>query len=175
VQLNVEELFVIIVIAAVVIGPSRIPKYAEQLGRLVRTLRDMARGATKTLKEELGPEAEDLDFTKLDPRQYDPRRIVRDALMEDDAPARTRSSSSSPGGSGSSNGSGSSSSTGGSGSSGSTGAAAGAAAAAGGAAAGGAAAVAGSDSAAEAGQAEPAEAEDADPLAGGAPFDDEAT
>src|SRR5699024_10177099 len=121
------------------------PKYAEQLGRLVRTLRDMARGATKTLKEELGPEAEDLDFTKLDPRQYDPRRIVRDALMEDDAPARTRSSSSSSAGSGSSNGSGSSSS---SGSSSGTGAAAGAAAA--GAAAGGAAAAAGSDSVAEA-------------------------
>src|SRR5699024_1530978 len=160
-----EELFGIIVIAAVVIGPSRIPKYAEQLGRLVRTLRDMARGATKTLKEELGPEAEDLDFTKLDPRQYDPRRIVRDALMEDDdAPARTRSSSSSSGGSGRTNGSGSS------GSSGSSGAAAGAAAAA-----GGAAAAAGSDSAAEVAQAETAEAEDADPLADGAPFDDEAT
>lgn len=167
-QLNVEELFVIIVIAAVVIGPSRIPKYAEQLGRLVRTLRDMARGATKTLKEELGPEAEDLDFTKLDPRQYDPRRIVRDALMEDDdAPARTRSSSSSSGGSGRTNGSGSSGS---SSSSGSSGAAAGAAAAA-----GGAAAAAGSDSAAEVAQAETAEAEDADPLADGAPFDDEAT
>lgn len=167
-QLNVEELFVIIVIAAVVIGPSRIPKYAEQLGRLVRTLRDMARGATKTLKEELGPEAEDLDFTKLDPRQYDPRRIVRDALMEDDdASARTRSSSSSSGGSGRTNGSGSSGS---SSSSGSSGAAAGAAAAA-----GGAAAAAGSDSAAEVAQAETAEAEDADPLADGAPFDDEAT
>src|SRR5699024_6601676 len=164
----VEELFVIIVIAAVVIGPSRIPKYAEQLGRLVRTLRDMARGATKTLKEELGPEAEDLDFTKLDPRQYDPRRIVRDALMEDDdASARTRSSSSSSGGSGRTNGSGSSGS---SSSSGSSGAAAGAAAAA-----GGAAAAAGSDSAAEVAQAETAEAEDADPLADGAPFDDEAT
>jgi len=171
VQLNVEELFVIIVIAAVVIGPSRIPKYAEQLGRLVRTLRDMARGATKTLKEELGPEAEDLDFTKLDPRQYDPRRIVRDALMEDDdAPARTRSSSSSSGGSGRTNGSGSSGNSGSSSSSGSSGAAAGAAAAA-----GGAAAAAGSDSAAEVAQAETAEAEDADPLADGAPFDDEAT
>src|SRR5699024_3823753 len=163
-----EELFGIIVIAAVVIGPSRIPKYAEQLGRLVRTLRDMARGATKTLKEELGPEAEDLDFTKLDPRQYDPRRIVRDALMEDDdAPARPRSSSSSSGGSGRTNGSGSSGNSGRSSSSGSSGAAA--------AAAGGAAAAAGSDSAAEVAQAETAEAEDADPLADGASFDDEAT
>jgi len=170
VQLNVEELFVIIVIAAVVIGPSRIPKYAEQLGRLVRTLRDMARGATKTLKEELGPEAEDLDFSKLDPRQYDPRRIVRDALMEeDDVPAgRSRSGSSASGSSGAS------SSASGAGTSGSTGAAAGAAAA--GAAAGGAAGAAtgGSDDAADPAPADSA-AQDADPLAGGAPFDDEAT
>jgi sec-independent protein translocase protein TatB len=28
----------------------------------------------------LGPEFDEVDWKKLDPRQYDPRRIVRDAL-----------------------------------------------------------------------------------------------
>ena len=32
----------------------------------------------------MGPEFDDVDWKALDPRQYDPRRIVRDALMADD-------------------------------------------------------------------------------------------
>ena len=38
------------------------------------------------MKEEMGPEFDDVDWKKLDPRQYDPRRIIREALL-DDAPA----------------------------------------------------------------------------------------
>ncbi|HEV7169154.1 MAG TPA: Sec-independent protein translocase TatB, partial [Micrococcaceae bacterium] len=33
--------------------------------------------------EGLGPEFEDVDWRKLDPRQYDPRRIIREALLAD--------------------------------------------------------------------------------------------
>ena len=43
----------------------------------------MAEGAKTQIKDELGPEYEDVDWRKLDPRQYDPRRIIREALMED--------------------------------------------------------------------------------------------
>jgi len=39
------------------------------------------------MKDELGEGFEDLDWKKLDPRQYDPRRIIREALLEDDEPA----------------------------------------------------------------------------------------
>ena len=35
----------------------------------------------------MGPEFDEVDWTKLDPRQYDPRRIVREALLDDPAPA----------------------------------------------------------------------------------------
>ncbi|SED69750.1 twin-arginine translocase TatA/TatE family subunit [Ruania alba] len=87
-QLGFEEIAIVAVLAVLLIGPERLPTYAEQLARLVRTLRDMARGATATIKEELGPEAADLDFSKLDPRQYDPRRIVRDALLDDEKPTK---------------------------------------------------------------------------------------
>jgi sec-independent protein translocase protein TatB len=38
------------------------------------------------MKDELGEGFEDLDWKKLDPRQYDPRRIIREALL-DDTPA----------------------------------------------------------------------------------------
>src|SRR5699024_4672696 len=64
-----------------------LPNYAEQLGQLARNLKKMATGATERVKEELGEEAEDLDLSQFDPRQYDPRRIVREALAEDVLPA----------------------------------------------------------------------------------------
>lgn len=81
--INGTELVVLVVVALVVIGPDRLPQAAEQLARLVRELKRMAQGATETIREELGPEVADLDLSKLDIRQYDPRRIVREALLED--------------------------------------------------------------------------------------------
>lgn len=99
---NGGELLVIAVLALLVIGPERLPHYASQLGRLVREMRRMAMGARDQVKAELGPEFEDVDWQKLDPRQYDPRRIVRDALTEvweDDPAAETRSTKSSRDGS----------------------------------------------------------------------------
>ncbi len=44
----------------------------------------MAQGAGESVRRELGPEFDDVDWAKLDPRQYDPRRIVREALSDAD-------------------------------------------------------------------------------------------
>ncbi len=82
--INGSEFIVLLVVAAIVLGPERLPQYAAQLGRLVRELRRMAQGASAQMREELGPEFDDIDWRKLDPRQYDPRRIVRDALADGD-------------------------------------------------------------------------------------------
>lgn len=75
------------IIAVFVLGPERMPYYASQLARLVRTVRDMANGAKERMREEMGPDFDEVDWKKLDPRQYDPRRIIREALLEDDSPA----------------------------------------------------------------------------------------
>lgn len=77
-----EKLLLIGVIALFLIGPDRLPGYSAQFGRLVRRLRDMASGAKDRMRDELGPDYDDLDWKKLDPRQYDPRRIIREALDE---------------------------------------------------------------------------------------------
>ena len=79
---NPSEFIVLLVVAAVVLGPERLPEYAQQLARLVRELRRMAQGASKQVRNEMGPEFDDIDWAKLDPRQYDPRRIVREALAD---------------------------------------------------------------------------------------------
>jgi len=84
--LTFDKLIIIAVIAVFLIGPDRLPGYAAQLARLVRSLRSMADGAKDRMREEMGPEFDEVDWKKLDPRQYDPRRIIREALLEDPVP-----------------------------------------------------------------------------------------
>jgi sec-independent protein translocase protein TatB len=81
--LTFEKLLIIGIVAVFLLGPEKLPHYAAQLGRLVRQLRDMANGAKDRMRDEMGPEFDDLDWKKLDPRQYDPRRIIREALADD--------------------------------------------------------------------------------------------
>ncbi|MHB1171362.1 MAG: Sec-independent protein translocase family protein [Lacisediminihabitans sp.] len=81
--LTFDKLLVIAVIAVFLLGPERLPHYAAQLARLVRSLRQMADGAKDRLRDEMGPDFDDVDWKKLDPRQYDPRRIIREALLDE--------------------------------------------------------------------------------------------
>ena len=81
-----DKVVIIGVIAVFLLGPERLPGYAQKLGALVRNLRQMANGAKDRMREEMGPEFDDVDWRKLDPRQYDPRRIIREALLEDPEP-----------------------------------------------------------------------------------------
>ena len=84
--LTFEKLLLIGLIAVLLIGPDRLPGYAAQFARFIRMLRDMANGAKDRMRDEMGPDFDDVDWKKLDPRQYDPRRIIREALLEDEAP-----------------------------------------------------------------------------------------
>lgn len=87
--LTFDKLLIIGIIAVFVLGPDRLPHYAAQLGQLVRKVRGYATQARERVKDEMGEEFNEVDWKKLDPRQYDPRRIIRDALLEDDTPAPT--------------------------------------------------------------------------------------
>lgn len=87
---TIEKIIMIGVIAAILIGPERLPQAAEWLGRTARKTREYVQGARTRVQEEMGEDLGDVDWKKLDPRQYDPRRIIREALLEDDSPARPR-------------------------------------------------------------------------------------
>ncbi len=86
--ITIEKLLLIGVIAALLIGPERLPRYAESLARFTRRTRDFLQGAKTRVREEMGSDFDDVDWRSLDPRQYDPRRIIREALL-DDAPVAT--------------------------------------------------------------------------------------
>lgn len=83
-DINGGEFLVLGAVAVVVLGPERLPTYAAQLGKLVREARTFARSAREQVRGEMGEEFDEIDWKALDPRRYDPRRIVRDALLDDD-------------------------------------------------------------------------------------------
>lgn len=81
--INGSEFVVLAILAVVILGPEKLPEYARKLANLVKELRRMANGAREQLREEVGDEVADMDWKKLDPRQYDPRRIIKEALVDE--------------------------------------------------------------------------------------------
>ncbi|HEU0256903.1 MAG TPA: twin-arginine translocase TatA/TatE family subunit [Microbacteriaceae bacterium] len=81
--LSLDKLLIVGVIAVLLLGPTRLPSYAKKLAVLVKRLRAFASDAQDRMREEMGPGFDDVDWKKLDPRQYDPRRIIREALFDD--------------------------------------------------------------------------------------------
>ncbi|GGK98405.1 sec-independent protein translocase protein TatB [Curtobacterium luteum] len=77
-----EKFLVIGIIAVLIVGPQRLPTYAAKLADFVKAVRRFADTAKERMRDEMGPEFDDIEWQKLDPRQYDPRRIIRDALLD---------------------------------------------------------------------------------------------
>jgi sec-independent protein translocase protein TatB len=77
-----EKLVLLAFLALVLLGPDRLPSFARDAGRLLRTLRDVATGARTQLRDEIGPELADLDLRSLNPRAM----ITRAVLGDDTAP-----------------------------------------------------------------------------------------
>lgn len=81
--LDMDKLLLIGLVAVVIIGPERLPQAAATFSKFVRRAGEYLRETKSKMKDELGPDIDDVDWRKLDPRQYDPRRIIRDALLEE--------------------------------------------------------------------------------------------
>jgi len=77
--INPGEFALLALVAIVVIGPERLPAYSRQLREWVLRGRAMWQQGKEQLQADVG---DDIDWKSLDPRQYDPRRIVREALYE---------------------------------------------------------------------------------------------
>ena len=82
--LSFEKLVVVSMIAVFIIGPDRLPLYAARLASAARALRGRTEDAQRRMRDQLGPGFDDTEWTKLDPRRYDPRRIIREALASDE-------------------------------------------------------------------------------------------
>lgn len=84
--LTIEKLFLVALIAAVIIGPRRLPEYAGRLGGVVRRATLLAGDVARRAEQEAGVASIREEWTALDPRQYDPRRIIRDVWAAGEIP-----------------------------------------------------------------------------------------
>jgi sec-independent protein translocase protein TatB len=71
------ELIALAVIAMLVLGPDKLPRYAADAARVLRQVRRMANDAKSEMSRELGPELQDLSMADLNPRS-----LVRKHLLD---------------------------------------------------------------------------------------------
>lgn len=81
------EMLLLVVVGLVVLGPERLPGAIRWTSGAIRQARDYLTGATSQLREELGPEFEDLrqplsEFQKL--RGMTPRAALTKHLLDGD-------------------------------------------------------------------------------------------
>ncbi|WP_306360770.1 Sec-independent protein translocase protein TatB [Nocardia sp. CC227C] len=81
------EMMILIVAALVILGPERLPGAIRWTGRTLRQVRDYATGATTSLKQELGPEFDEIrkpleQLNEL--RGMNPRSVVTKHLLDGD-------------------------------------------------------------------------------------------
>jgi len=65
------------IVALIVLGPEKLPRYAADAARMLRQVRRMASEARAEVSRELGPEMKDLSLTDLNPRS-----LVRKHLLD---------------------------------------------------------------------------------------------
>lgn len=87
--ISADKLLLIMVAVVMIVGPQRLPGLARSLAGIVRAVREQLQGASDRIREEVGPEFEDIDWRKLDPRRYDPRAIISAAFLEPDTNSTT--------------------------------------------------------------------------------------
>jgi sec-independent protein translocase protein TatB len=83
--LTLEKLFLVTLVAGLVVGPRRIPVYAARLGSWVRSFRPFVEATKVRTEDELGVPLRAAEWRSA-LQQYDPRRIVREALADDASP-----------------------------------------------------------------------------------------
>lgn len=81
--LTFEKLLVIAVLAGLIVGPQNLPAYSQRVGEFLRMLRSYADAARAHAEAAAGAPLRKEDWEALDPRRYDPRRILRDAMTEE--------------------------------------------------------------------------------------------
>jgi len=81
------EVIAIVVLAAVLLGPEKIPPLAKKVGRVLGFLRKVANSATDQIKAELGPEYADLTLSDLKPKNL-VQKIIPDDVQDEMASLR---------------------------------------------------------------------------------------
>jgi sec-independent protein translocase protein TatB len=78
------EFIAMALLAVVLVGPDKLPQFSADSARFIRKIRDLAQGATKDLRENLGPGYEDLKVADLHPKTFI-KKHINEVLSEPSA------------------------------------------------------------------------------------------
>ena len=65
-----EKLLVLAILAAVLIGPDKLPQFAVDAAKFIQKMRGLSREAMTEFKSQLGPEFANLDIQDLNPKTF---------------------------------------------------------------------------------------------------------
>ena len=65
-----EKLLVLAILAAVLIGPDKLPQFAVDAAKLIQRIRGLSREAMTEFKSQLGPEYANMDIQDLNPKTF---------------------------------------------------------------------------------------------------------
>jgi sec-independent protein translocase protein TatB len=74
------ELVTLIVLAVLVFGPDKLPKFIQDTMRTIRKIREFSESAKQDIRNELGPEFKDFEFEDLNPKQFLRKQLDNDEL-----------------------------------------------------------------------------------------------
>lgn len=80
--INAGEFIILVALAVILFGPERIPEFSRKAARVVYYLRRVANDATHQLKDELGPEYQDLTLQDLNPKTFVQKHVL-DGFQDD--------------------------------------------------------------------------------------------
>ena len=74
------ELVTLVVLAVLVFGPDKLPKFIQDVTRTIRKIREFSESAKQDIRSELGPEFKDFEFEDLNPKTFIRKQLDNDEL-----------------------------------------------------------------------------------------------
>jgi sec-independent protein translocase protein TatB len=82
-DIGAGELLALAVLALIVLGPDKLPRYAADAARFIRQIRKMANDARAEVTKELGPELGGLGLKDINPRALVRKHVLEGTGLDD--------------------------------------------------------------------------------------------
>jgi sec-independent protein translocase protein TatB len=79
-----EKLLTLAILAAVLIGPDKLPQFAVDAAKFIQKMRGLSRDAMTEFKSQLGPEYANMDIKDLNPKTFIANHLDDIAKSTDD-------------------------------------------------------------------------------------------
>ena len=80
-DIGAGEFIALAIVALIVLGPEKLPRYAAEAARMLQRLREVAGSARADVRRELGPEFQDISLGDLNPRSRVRKHLLNTSMI----------------------------------------------------------------------------------------------